>query len=406
MVVRRSLGVLLLLFPQLRPQLRPQVRPGRPALAALTALALALAGCALSASEQGDLLGDDPSAGPAPSAATSATVLVHYPAGWGNRITLRCGGGGRSWNTTIETTWTTGDIWRATLATTVQLECKPMFNDVTWAFGANWKIDPGKTSDLWPFFFHGAGRLTRTPNWHSNVLNDNRAIWTYYPPSYDENPAQRYPVVYMHDGQNLFLDSYAFGGVSWAVGTAMDQGILAGTIREAIIIGIDNDVDRLSEYTPVPDPSYGGGNAAKYLQFLITELKPQMDLQLRTRPTADQTAIIGSSLGGLVSAWAGLTRPDVFRLVGALSPSTWWNNTWIIGQTTAATGPFPSRVYIDSGNAGTSGDDYVNTTNLANAWKLKAGVTVKHLIQNGATHSETYWRQRIPGALQFLLGPR
>lgn len=352
-----------------------------------------------------DSAGEQASAAPVEATATS-TVLVHYPTGWGHRITLRCGGNGRDWNTAIETTWTTGDVWRVSLSLTAQIECKPMFDNVNWAIGPNWKIDPSKTVDMWPFFFHTTGRLTRTPNWHSNVLNDNRAIWTYTPPSYDENPAQRYPVVYMHDGQNLFLDSYAFGGVSWAVAAAMDAGALNGTIKEAIVIGIDNDVDRLSEYTPVPDPSYGGGNAANYLRFVVEELKPQMDLQLRTLSSADNTAIIGSSLGGLVSIWAGLTRPDVFRKVGALSPSTWWNNTWIIGQTNAATGPLPARVYIDSGNAGNSNDDVVNTTALANAWKTKAGVTVQSLVQNGATHSETYWRQRIPGALAFLLGAR
>lgn len=380
--------------------------------ALLTSLGLALAlssslpSCAAALDdERGAELGGPGSAAPITPAAT-ATLQVHYPTGWGHRITLRCGGNGRDWNTAIETTWTTGDVWRATLTLTAQIECKPMFDNVTWAIGPNWKIDPSKTVDLWPFFFHTTGRLTRTPGWHSNILNDNRAIWTYTPPSYDENPAERYPVVYMHDGQNLFLDSYAFGGTSWAVAAAMDAGANAGTIKEAIIIGIDNDVDRLSEYTPVADPSYGGGNAANYIRFITDELKPQMDLQLRTMPTADNTAIIGSSLGGLVSIWAGLTRPDVFRKVGALSPSTWWNGTWIIGQSSAASGALPARVYIDSGNAGSSNDDVTNTTALANVWKAKPAVTVMSLVQNGATHSEYYWRQRIPGALAFLLGAR
>lgn len=336
----------------------------------------------------------------------TSQISVRYPTGFGHRITLRCGGNGRDWNTAIETTWTTGDIWRVTLTTTAQIECKPMFDNTTWAVGPNWKIATGQSVEMWPFFFHTTGRLVRTPNWHSNILNDNRAIWTYTPPSYDENPAQRYPVVYMHDGQNLFLDSYAFGGTAWAVQTAMDQGAINGTIREAIIIGVDNDVDRLSEYTPVADPSYGGGNAANYVRFLVEELKPQMDLQLRTKPGADDTAIMGSSLGGLVSIWAGLTRPTVFKKVGALSPSTWWNGTWIIVQSSAASGPLPSRIYIDSGNAGSSNDDVVNTTALANVWKSKAGVTVQSLVQSGATHSEVYWKQRVPGALAFLLGAR
>jgi predicted alpha/beta superfamily hydrolase len=368
---------------------------------ALLAL-LVLPACAAALDSQPRDDGDEPTL----TAATSAAVLVHYPTGFGHRITLHCGGNGRSWSSTIETTWTTGDIWRVTLAATAQLECKPLFDNTTWAMGPNWKIDPGKTVELWPYFFHSAGRLTRTPGWHSNILANDRAIWTYFPPSYDENPAERYPVVYMHDGQNLFLDSYAFGGVSWAVGAAMDQGAADGTIHEAIVIGIDNTADRMGEYTPVADPTYGGGNAAKYLQFITNELKPQMDVQLRTLRDADNTAIIGSSLGGLVSVWAGLTRPDVFHRVGALSPSTWWNNTWIIGQSSAATGPLPTRVYIDSGNAGNSSDDVTNTTQLANVWKAKPGVTVKSLVQAGASHSEVYWRQRIPGALQFLLGAR
>jgi hypothetical protein len=300
----------------------------RAVLTALVAAAL-IASPACAAALPDDAAADIDQLGPAPTAATSATVLVHYPTGWGHRITLRCGGGGRDWNTAIETTWTAGDVWRVTLTATTQLECKPLFDNTTWAIGPNWKVAPGATAGVWPFFFHATGRVTRTPTWHSNILNDNRAIWTYYPPSYDENSTARYPVVYMQDGQNLFLDSYAFGGVAWAVGTAMDQGIANGTIHEAIIIGIDNDVDRLAEYTPVPDPGYGGGNAAKYLQFITNELKPQMDLQLRTIANADNTAIIGSSLGGLVSLYAGLARPDVFHRVGALSPSTWWNNKWI-----------------------------------------------------------------------------
>lgn len=370
-------------------------------------LAIALPACALAeeVDVERDLGGELDRGAPIGVAATSQ-IAVHYPTGFGNRITLRCGGNGRDWNTAIETTWTTGDIWRVTLTTTGAIECKPMFNNVTWAVGPNWRIAAGQSATMWPFFFNTSGRLTRTPGWRSNILNDSRAIWTYTPPSYTESTAQRYPVVYMHDGQNLFLDSYAFGGVSWAVAAAMDQGARDGTIREAIVIGIDNDVDRLSEYTPVPDPSYGGGNAANYLRFVIEELKPQMDLQLRTMPTADNTAIIGSSLGGLVSIWAGLTRPDVFKKVGALSPSTWWNGTWIISQTNAATGPLPARVYIDSGNAGNSNDGVVDTTALANAWRAKSAVTVMSLVQNGATHSETYWRQRIPGALAFLLGAR
>jgi len=374
---------------------------------AAAAVALsALMGCG-GASDAAPGTSDTASAVGAHATATStAKLLIHYPTGFGHRVTVHCGGLGRDWNTPIETTWTTGDVWTVTLSTTAALQCKPLFDDTTCAVGPNWSLAVGQTLDMWPYFFHTVGRITQTANWHSTILNDDRGIWTYFPPSYDENPHERYPVVYMHDGQNLFYDEDAFGGVSWAVGGAMDTGAANATIHEAIIIGIDNDADRINEYTPVPDPDNGGGNAAKYLAFITNELKPQIDQQLRTFADADHTAIVGSSLGGLVSLYAGLARPDVFHLVGALSPSTWWDNTWIIGQSTAALAPLPTRVYIDSGNAGTSNDDVTNTAALANVWKTKSGVTVDYLVQNGASHSETYWRQRVPGTLGFLLGGR
>lgn len=348
------------------------------------ACSLILVGCAAS----GDV------ASSSSAADTSAvTVRVHYPAGWGHRITLHCSD---AWDHAIETTWTTGDVWVGSAA--AGSTCKPLLDDTTWSIGPNYAA-----GEIWPHFTHTAGNVEREPGYHSNILNDDRGIWVYTPPSYDENPAQTYPVVYMHDGQNLFSDSASFGGVSWNVGGAMDDGIQSGAIPEAIIIGIENDANRIPEYTPVADPDDGGGNADAYLKFLITELKPDVDAGWRTIPDAAHTAMIGSSLGGLVSVYAGLTHADTFGLVGALSPSTWWDNTWILGQSQAAATPAVHRIYIDSGNAGPSQDDVTNTAALAATWKTKPGVAVDYLVADGAQHNESYWRQRIPGALAFLL---
>jgi predicted alpha/beta superfamily hydrolase len=336
---------------------------------------------------------------------------VHYPAGYGHRITLHCGGtagDSESWNQSLAATWTTGDVWTATVPVSgTGFACKPLYDDTTWSVGPNYAVSAGGSADIWPHFFHTTGTIDQITDWHSNLLDDDRGVWIYEPPSYTENPAQVYPVVYMQDGQNLFYDEDSFSGVSWNVGGAMDQGASDGSIPEAIIIGIDNDDDRTAEYTPVADPDDGGGSAAAYLAFLVQELKPQIDAKLRTVPDAAHTAIVGSSLGALLSLYAGMTdggsaQGGVFGLVGALSPSTWWDNNWVIGAS-ASPATLPQRLYLDSGNTGEDDDDVTLTAQLAQVWRSKSSVKVDYLVQDGASHGETYWRQRIPGALSFLL---
>ena len=161
-----------------------------------------------------------------------------------------------------------------------------------------------------------------------------------------------------------------------------------------------------------------GGGAAIYLQFVASELKPQMDLQYPTEPDRAHTAICGSSLGGLLSIYAGLVNPETFGLIGALSPSTWWDNEWVLAQVeqTVGASPLPLRVYLDSGNAGVFAqpdpwpaqanfDDYTQTAQLAVAYQ-QTGVDLDYLLQDGGQHSEVYWKQRVPGTLAFLFGPR
>ena len=338
---------------------------------------------------------------------TAATVVVHYPTGWGHRISLR-GTGPLSWGRGQDAQWTANDEWRLTLSLSAPIELKPLFDDKTWAAGPNWTLAPGQTLDLWPHFFHGAGAIATVPGWYSHRLDNVRAIRVYLPPAYLENGGQRFPVVYLHDGQNLYDDRTAFGGVSWNIAGAMDQGARDGSIHQAIVVGVDATADRISEYTPVPDPIDGGGNAAAYLSFLLEELKPWVDARYRTLPGRDTTAIMGSSLGGLVSAYAGVQRPDVFGLVGVVSPSTWWSNEWIIGAVagTRDAPVKPGKVYVDSGDAGPSNDDVGYTATLAQTYRDAGNIDVRYLVQKGGRHSEVYWRQRVPGALAFLLGGR
>jgi len=341
--------------------------------------------------------------------AAATTVRVHYPAA---AMWLRGDHGSLSWSQGAAMSAGGADtfVW-TTRALKSRTQFKPLLDDSVWSRGPNFAVDPGGTVDVWPRFGSDSGRVERIDDWWSPSLQDHRPVWIYYPPSYDEQTAERFPVVYMHDGQNLFDPAYSFAGVTWNVQGAMDQGAADGSVREAIVVGIGNTDDRIWEYTPT-DGGYGGGGAGPYLDFVVGELKPQMDQNLRTSTDRLDTAVIGSSLGGLVSACAGIWHPDVFGLVGAMSPSTWWDGTVIIGmvQGTAQSPIKPARVYVDSGDSGpqdgSAGDDWQNTAALAQAYRDVGWISVDHLIGHGDSHDESAWARRLPGALRFLLGPR
>jgi predicted alpha/beta superfamily hydrolase len=328
------------------------------------------------------------------------------------------------------------------------VEWKPLLDDTTWAIGPNYHVSAGQSVDVYPHFNTTAGTVeTLISDFHSSVLNDDRAIYAYLPPSYNENTEATYPVVYMHDGQNLWaaLPQLAFSG-TWNVDTAFDTASQLGactsggvvgwgaqplggtattctgdgdcasgecrTFPEAIVIGIANDANRIYEYTPTVDPtetSLGpAGGADQYLQMIVTELKPAIDGMLRTRPDVASTVMAGSSLGGLVTAYAGLKRPDIFGRIAALSPSTWWDSDVIVADMKATLpAPRPLVVYVDSGQG--TVDDEADTDQLAAAYLALGyldGTNFRHVIQPGAQHSETYWAERFPGAMQMMLGTR
>jgi predicted alpha/beta superfamily hydrolase len=302
--------------------------------------------------------------------------------------------------------WSSADL-------SAPLEWKPLLGDRTWSRGPNYRAMPGTTVEVFPRFNTVAGAFARTyPSVRSTVLGNTRGVWIYLPPTYDENRAARFPVVYMHDGQNLFDPRAAFGGVAWDADGAMDGGAESGAIREAILVGVENNASRIDEYTPTRDATVmGGGRGDLYLRFLVDEVKPMIDREFRTLPGRETTAIVGSSLGGLISLYAGVRRPDVFGVVGALSPSTWWDGRVILREVMSLAGrPVrPIRVYVDSGDAGTSRDGVDDTRELAATLRTLGyaeGTTLRHVVQPGGQHSERFWAMRLPGALAFMLGPR
>jgi predicted alpha/beta superfamily hydrolase len=381
----------------------------------------------------GDLGGGsgDPVEGPEVTPPSGTTVRVRYTAG--ASLTLRGSGGPLGWDEDLAMVEVEPGVYEAALdGVSSTLEFKPMRDGQAWSVGPNYHIGPDQIVEVSPHFEDRAGRVVLLDSDVSSAIGDDRPVWVYVPASYAENTAARFPVVYMQDGQNLFDGDLAFGGVEWGVDEELDaaarQGVCPSgdpclddggcggarcdTSREAIVVGVGNTAARIDEYTPTFDADVGGGGgAAAYIAALADGLSPAIDEAFRTRTGAGDTGVVGSSLGGLVSLHAGLTRPDVFGLVGALSPSTWWDGRVILDEVAAmpSGSARPSRVYVDSGDAGPSRDGVEDTAELASALQgagYTLGEDLDYLVVPGHTHTEAAWRERLPGALRFLLGPR
>ncbi|GAB2852123.1 hypothetical protein GCM10027277_20580 [Pseudoduganella ginsengisoli] len=233
----------------------------------------------------------------------------------------------------------------------------------------------------------------------SPQLGNRRKLRVYLPPGYATHPDARYPVLYMHDGQNLFDAKTAAYGVEWGIAKTVDRLIAEGKMAETIVVGIDNTPDRIAEYTPCCDPQHGGGKIEQYEQFIVDTVKPYIDRTLRTRTGPEHTAIMGSSLGGIASLHMAAHRPDVFGKAGGVSSSFWWNNGAMIGQ---APQPASVQFYID---AGTSNDGVEGTRAMRDAMLSKGftfGRNLYYYEAQGGIHNEKSWAERVHLPLQWF----
>lgn len=253
------------------------------------------------------------------------------------------------------------------------------------------------------------GDIRVHPQFQSSFLPQNRDILVYLPPAYEKHTTKRYPVLYMHDGQNLFDGATSFiPGAEWRVDETAQTLITAGQIRPVIIVAIYNTRDRIAEYTPTPDPEYpGGGKADLYARMLVEEVKPFIDRTYRTKPDTCNTALAGSSLGGLVSLHISLKYPGIFGRVAVISPSVWWNNRVIVNEVSSLSAKLPLRIWLDIGTQeGTS--SIPNTRLLRDALTTKGWMLNKDLRYfeaEGAGHNEGAWALRVEPILKFLFGP-
>lgn len=250
-----------------------------------------------------------------------------------------------------------------------------------------------------------------------------RNVEVWLPPGYATHPAERYPVLYMHDGQNVFDPSTSFGGVDWAADETMTRLIRERKVRPAIVVAIWNTAKRYQEYMPArplsgTTHSNGFGTTVQnseiisdaYLKFLVTELKPFIDRTYRTRPGRADTFTMGASMGGLISAYAMTEYPQVFG--GAACLSTGWpvaDGAVIEYLRGHAPDPATHKFYFDLGTA-TLDAMFPPWQARADTVLRKAGyVDGRNYLSRtfpGAEHNERAWRDRLEIPLRFLLRPR
>jgi len=232
-------------------------------------------------------------------------------------------------------------------------------------------------------------------------LDRYRKIWIYLPDDYSTATSKYYPVIYMQDGQNLFDDSTAFAG-EWQVDETLHNLQMDGNYG-CIVIGIENGgLFRMDEYSPYHNPYYGGGQGDEYCDFIVNTLKPYVDSHYRTLTSRDYTAIAGSSMGGLISFYAGMKYQDVFSKIGVFSPSFWFNDS-IYNFTVAQGHQDPMRFYFVAGRY-ESGDMVPDIVLMYN-WMSSVGFSPDEMdtvIKTDGQHSEWFWDREFPGCYLWL----
>lgn len=244
-------------------------------------------------------------------------------------------------------------------------------------------------------------------------LNERR-VWVYLPPAYDDQPDQSYPVLYMLDGQNVFDAVTSFAG-EWQVDEALEELIPAGEVSPVIVVAVANgELNRILEYTPWADSQYGGGDGDEHLQAIISVLMPHVNLTYRTLTGPQNTGLAGSSLGGLMALYAGFAHGDTFGRIGSFSPSLWWDEDHMTGWVDDQLRP-DLQLYMDMGTRESGSlvdensngvDDHIDQLRalqeVLTGMGFVMGEDLLTVEDEGAVHNEAAWADRFPGAMRFL----
>ena len=242
---------------------------------------------------------------------------------------------------------------------------------------------------------------------HLPSLQRTRKIWVYLPKGYTDTE-KRYPVIYMHDGQNLFDDLHAFGS-EWGIDETLDA-----ERGNMIIIGIENGAEhRMSEYMLYDHPDHGAAEGILYLKDICEVLKPFVDSALRTKPDREHTCIAGSSMGGLISFYAGLYFPQIFGVVGIFSPALWLDAPRIftevqeVAERNIHSNEFlPSQRWYFYAGAMESETMVAEVASMVKIFRQYHYMDITYQIDAGGIHDEAVWKNYFPEFYKWIIGQK
>lgn len=278
------------------------------------------------------------------------------------------------------------------------LELKPVLHaggEVRWCQSHNVVVYPPREQlrELYPHFYEPPFRGQLTEPLCVEGESGQYCLRAYLPPGYRENPYRTYPVLYMHDGRNLFDPRETPFGQEWEVDETMDALSSLSAIRRVIVIGVDAR-DR--------EVDYGGRGYAAYTRTMVDTIVPAVLENFRAEAGPSRTAVMGSSLGGLVSFYMAWERPDVFGQCGCLSPSFWYEND--LYDRVLCEPKRPIRVYLDSGSPRDNFDETRRMRDLLLLRGYELGRDLTYLVFPGEKHNEGAWARRICVPFQFMFG--
>ena len=258
------------------------------------------------------------------------------------------------------------------------------------------------------------GNIQSHPGFPSRLLRNERDVLVYLPMGYRRSPRRRYPVLYLHDGQNIFDAATAFAGVEWGADESAQRLTRQRLMEPIIIVAVANTGEaRIHEYAPTRGVIDGSakrkkrsrGQLRKYGRFLTEELKPFIDREYRTTTEAECTGLGGSSLGGLATLVLGLWFPQVFGRLAVMSPSIWWDDCAIYRLVDELAEKPPLKIWLDTGThePGWERAAVLRDKLVDKGWRLYDDLQFTEV--EGGDHSEGAWAARFEEVLRFLYPP-